>query len=144
MLQRQQDQEEVSEGPDFEEDEDGNCVIRITPKPVLPIKLKSSAASASGYACAEHQLFTTWHNCLATTTCRSIVDESKFLSPPVLKIEFGPPHTKFGSVWSPKKRVIFGTFNKRQISVFCVFTPNYSSNKLLMLYSCVHITFFVL
>ena len=26
--------------PQFEEDEDGNCVIRITPKPVLPIKLK--------------------------------------------------------------------------------------------------------
>ena len=21
--------------------------------------------------------------------------------PPVLKIEFGPPHTNFGSVWSP-------------------------------------------
>ena len=52
-------------------------------------------------------------------------------------IEFGPPHTILGLFGPPKKRVIFGTFNKQQICVFCVFTPNYLSNKLSMLYSCV-------
>ena len=52
-------------------------------------------------------------------------------------LEFGPPPTILGLFGPPKKRVIFGTFNKRQICVFCVFTPNYLSNKLLMLYSCV-------
>ena len=48
------------------------------------------------------------------------------------------PHTQIlGLFGPPKKRVIYGTFNKRQICIFCVFTPNYLSNKLLMLYSCV-------
>ena len=54
-----------------------------------------------------------------------------------LKLNLVPRTQIFGLFGPPKKCVIFGTFNKPQICVFCVFTPNYLSNKLLMLYSCV-------
>ena len=59
------------------------------------------------------------------------------LDPQSLKLNLVPLTQILGLFGPPKKRVIFGTFNKRQICVFCVFTPNYLSNKLLMLYSCV-------
>ena len=59
------------------------------------------------------------------------------LDPQSLKLNLVPLTQILGLFGPPKKRVIFGTFSKRQICVFCVFTPNYLSNKLLMLYSCV-------
>ena len=59
------------------------------------------------------------------------------MAPQSLKLNLVPRTQILGLFGPPRKRVIFGTFNKRQICVFCVFTPNYLSNKLLMLYSCV-------
>ena len=53
------------------------------------------------------------------------------------KLNLVLPSQILGLFGPSKKRVIYSTFNKRQICVFCVFTPNYLSNKLLMLYSCV-------
>ena len=61
-----------------------------------------------------------------------------------LKLNLVPRTQILGLFGPPKKRVIFGTFNKRQICVFCVFTPNYLSNKLLMLYSCVLLLLFTI
>ena len=59
------------------------------------------------------------------------------LSPQSLKLNLVPRTQTLGLFGPPKKRVIFGTFNKRQICIFCVFDPNFLSNKLLMIYSCV-------
>ena len=40
---------------------------------------------------------------------------------PVLKIEFGPQHADFGSVWSPQKHVNFYKCIRRQKWVYCVY-----------------------